>query len=223
MEIYVDSSSPKEILEAREFGFLAGVTTNPSLIAAAGPDKQKTLASILDASPGSVFVQAVGWHEVEPLVKQARWLHAYSERIIVKLPMSPAGVRALQALKATDPTIRIAVTAIASVSQAVISAKAGADIVALFNGPLDLTSDTPVEIVAPVQKAFANYNLPTKILSCGRFPRHFAQFAADGTDICTLKLEFMKLLFDHPYTEKRMTGFLGDWQKTFGDQTWPTL
>ena len=99
MELYLDSTDPKEILEVRSWGLISGVTTNPGLMSKAGPDMQKTLRGVLDASPGSVFCQAVGWHERETLMGQARWLHAFSDRIIVKLPMSNAGIQALLGLK----------------------------------------------------------------------------------------------------------------------------
>jgi transaldolase len=187
----------------------------------AGPDMQKTLRGVLDASPGSVFCQAVGWHERETLMGQARWLHAFSHRIIVKLPMSNAGIQSLLALKQELPDIRIAITAVSSIAQAYLVGKAGADIVAIFNGPLDQASDTPVELVTPVRQIYTNYGFATKILSCGRYPRIFGEFAVAGTDICTMRYEFMKLLYEHPFTDQRMHAFLKDWQGTFGDQIWP--
>jgi len=220
MQVFVDSSNPVEIQEACSWGLIDGVTTNPSLIAAAGPDKERTLTRILEVSPGPVLVQAIGWHDPKPLVAQACFLHGLSDRIIVKLPMSQAGIQALYQLKQNRPGIKLAVTAVASISQAYLCGKMGADIVALFNGPFDLSSDTPVELVAPVRKVYDNYGFKTQILSCGRFPRHFAEFAENGSDICTLKLEFMKLLYVHPYTDQRMTGFLNDWQRVFGEAIW---
>lgn len=71
MDLFLDSSNPKEILEARSWGLLSGVTTNPGLIAAAGADMEKTLAAVLDASPGPVFAQVIGWHDPEPMLRQA--------------------------------------------------------------------------------------------------------------------------------------------------------
>jgi transaldolase len=221
MELYLDSSNPQEILEARSWGILSGVTTNPTLVSAAGPDMEGTLGRILEASPGPVLVQTIGWHDPKPLAAQARWLHALSDRIIVKLPMSIAGIQALLQLKQELPNLRIAVTAVASVAQAYLCGKVGANIVAIFNGPLDQTSDTPVELVSPVRQIFTNYGFRTKILSCGRFPRLFGEFAVAGTDICTMKIEYMKLLYEHPFTDKRMAGFLNDWSKVFGNDTWP--
>jgi transaldolase len=221
MQLFLDSANPQEILEARAWGLLSGVTTNPSLIPTGGPVMEKTLRAILEASPGPVFVQAVGWNDPKPLIGQARWLHAFSSRIIVKLPMSVAGTQALLQLKREFPGLQIAVTAVASVAQAYLCGKAGADIVAIFNGPLDQVSDTPVELVAPVRKIFDNYGFRTKILSCGRLPRFFAEVAVAGTDICTMKMEFMRLLYEHPFTDKRMGGFLKDWGKVFGEKTWP--
>lgn len=221
MDLFLDSSDPREIKEACSWGLLSGVTTNPTLIPKGGPDMEKTLRNVLDASPGPVLVQAIGWHEPEPLVAQAKWLHKFSDRIIVKLPMSIAGIQALLKLKQQVPELRISTTAVSSIAQAYISGKSGADIVAIFAGPLDQASDTPVDLVAPVRKIFDNYGFKTRILSAGRYPRIFGEFAVAGTDICTMRYEFMRLLYEHPFTEARMNGFMRDWKDTFGGQTWP--
>jgi transaldolase len=220
MELYLDTSDPKEIAEVRTWGLLDGVTTNPSLISRGGPDMLRTLSAVLEVCPGPVFAQAVGWHEVEPLVDQAKWLHDFSDRIIVKLPMSVAGIRALLQLRGQVPEIRIAITAVASIAQAYLCGKAGADVVAMFNGPLDEASDTPVELVAPVRKVYDNYGFTTKILSCGRYPRSFSSFAVAGSDICTMKFAYWKLLYQHPFTDQRINGFLQDWSNVFGEETW---
>ncbi len=221
MELYLDSPKPTEILEARAWGLISGVTTNPSLLAREGPDMQATLRAVLEASPGPVLVQAIGWHDPQPLMAQARWLHALSQRIVVKLPMSVAGIQCVLQLKRELPALRLAVTAVASVAQAYLCGKAGADIVALFNGPLDDGSDVHADVVTPIRRIYANYGFATKILSCGRLPRIFGEFAVAGTDICTLKMEFMRLLYTHAFTDQRMNGFLSDWRATFGDRTWP--
>ncbi|MFN2169153.1 MAG: transaldolase family protein [Anaerolineae bacterium] len=223
MDLFLDSSNPKEILEVRSWGLLAGVTTNPGLIAAAGPDPEKTLRGVVDASPGPVLVQVIGWHDPEPMIRQARWLHAFSGQIIVKLPASVAGLQALQQLKRELPDLRLAVTAIASIAQAYLAGKAGADIAAIFNGPLDQAEDTAHDMIAPVRQIYANYGFQTKILACGRYPRLFGEVAAAGADICTLRMEFMRLLYEHSFTDLRMHGFLKKWQGVFGDRTWPEL
>lgn len=221
MKLFLDSADPKEIEEVKGWGLISGVTTNPSLYASQKGDYIKRLKEILDVSPGDVFTQVIGWHNKDELVKQARWIAEQSEKIIVKLPIGIEGIQALLELKKKSPKIRIAITAVASVSQSLLCGKAGADVVALFNGPLDTVSDTPVELVTPVKKIYTNYGYKTKILSCGRFPRGVGEFAAAGTDICTMKMEFHKMLYEHPYTDKRMSGFLNDWQNAFGDRRWP--
>ena len=221
MKLFLDSSDPAEIREACSWGLLSGVTTNPSLIAVAGPDMQATLEGVVDASPGPVLVQAIGWDDPKPLMAQARWLHNFSNKIVVKLPMSRAGLQALLGLKDKDDGIKLAVTMVSSISQAYLCGKAGADIVAIFNGPLDQGVDDPVRLVKPVRKIYDNYGFGTKILSCGRFPRIFGQFAVAGTDICTMKIEFMRLLYEHSFTDKRMHGFMKDWKATFGEDIWP--
>lgn len=221
MQLYIDSSDQAEINKAREWGIIDGVTTNPSVLAKGGNDMRKTLSRILDASPGPVLCQAVGWEDKDSLVAQAKWLAAQSDRIVVKLPICPSGLVALRQLKREVPGIKIAVTLVSSLAQAYLAGKAGADIVALFNGPLEQSVDQDVDLVAPVRKIYSNYGFATKILSCGRYPRSFGEYAVAGTDICTLKFEFIPLLFEHPFTEKRMRGFASDWSKAFGDKTWP--
>jgi len=223
MDLFLDSSNPKEILEVRSWGLLSGVTTNPGLIPAAGPDMEKTLRGVVDASPGPVLVQVIGWHDPETMIRQARWLHAFSNRIIVKLPASIAGLQALQQLKREQPDLRLAVTAIASLAQAYLAAKAGADIAAIFNGPLDQAEDTAHDMITPVRQIYTNYGFKTKILACGRYPRLFGEIAVAGADICTMRMEFMRLLYEHSFTELRMNGFLKSWQGVFGDRTWPEL
>ena len=222
MQLFLDSSNPQEIRTAREWGIIDGVTTNPSLIAKAGVEMQQALRAVLEESPGPVFCQVIGWKEVDPLTTQARWLSAFSNRIIVKIPMSIAGITAVRQLKQENPKIKLAVTAVSTVAQALLVAKAGADIVAIFNGPLDLEQDEPVRIVAPIRALYDRSGFATQILSAGRFPRSFGQYAAEGTDIITIRMEFMKMLFEHSFTDKRMQGFLGDWQQAYGDKTWPS-
>jgi transaldolase len=223
MQLFLDSSDPKEILKAREWGILDGVTTNPSLISRGGSDMQATLRRVLDASPGPVLAQAFGWDDRESLVGQARWLHRFSDRIVVKLPMSVAGIQAVQQLKKEDAGMKIAVTLVCSVAQAYLVGKVGADIVAIFNGPLEQALDQDVDLVGPVRTIYDTCKFPTRILSCGRFIRSFGEFAAAGTDICTLRFEFMAALFEHPFTDKRMRGFSTDWQGVFGSETWPKV
>jgi transaldolase len=223
MRLFIDSSDPREIEKAREWGVIDGVTTNPTLIAKGGSDKQKTLAGVIEASPGPVLCQVIGWNDKTSLVSQARWLHDYSDKIVVKLPMSRGGLQALAELKRIVPELKVAVTVVSSVAQAYLVGKSGADIVAIFNGPLAQALDQDVELVAPVRRLYDNYGFTTKILSCGRYPHSFAAFAVAGTDICTLRFEYLSLLYEHPFTEKRLRGFLEDWEKAFGTSTWPEL
>jgi transaldolase len=220
MELYLDSSNPQEITLARSWGLISGVTTNPGLIAAAGSDKVKTLTGILAVSPSPVLVQAIGWTDPESLIRQARWLHDFSDKIVVKLPISIAGIQALLRLKHDVPDMRVAVTVITTVAQAYLAGKAGADIAAVFNGPWDLASDTVQDLVTPIKKVYANYGFQTKVLSCGRFPRLFGEVAAAGTDICTMRMEYLRLLYEHPFTDKRLNVFMSDWQHAIGDQVW---
>ncbi len=95
-----------------------------------------------------------------------------------------------------------------------------ADIVAVFNGSFDQESDSEVNLVPEIRTIYRNYGFATKILSCGRFPRIFGQFAVAGTDICTMRPEYLRRLYEHAFTDKRMAGFMEDWRATFGAKTW---
>lgn len=223
MEILLDSADPREIREVAKLGLIRGITTNPTLYAtqAAGIPFVDRLAELIEVSPGHVFTQVIGRDDRDAMMRQARWLARQSPKVIVKLPMTPAGIHAVMELKREDPSIRLAVTAVASVAQALIAGTAGADVVALFNGPLDTVSDTPVDLVGPVRQIYSACGFATLILSCGRFPRGVGAYAAAGTDMITLRREYLNAAYEHPYTDKRMAGFLADWHREFGDATWP--
>jgi transaldolase len=220
MDIYLDSADPAEIHTARGWGLLDGVTTNPAVLARVRGDLHGVLAGVCEASPGPVFCQVLGHHDVDDLLAQARWLYAFSPRITVKLPMTVGGLQALTRLKAEFPGRQACVTVVSSVAQAYLAAKLGADVVALFNGPLEQAIDQDVDLVAPVRRIYQNYGFRTRILSCGRFPRAFGEFAVAGSDICTLRFEFLKLLFEHPYTDKRLVDFDKDWRAAHGAARW---
>lgn len=221
MDLLIDSADVKEIEAAKSWGLISGVTTNPTLYGRQVDDHLKRLNELVEVSPGVVYTQVIGWHNTEEMIKQAVWLAAQSDRIIVKLPMSNEGIQACLRLKRNHPTMKIAITAVASLAQAFLCGKAGADVVALFNGPLDQEVDTWFELVGPVKKMYANYGYQTKVLSACRYPRGFAEYCIAGTDICTMKREFLELLYEHAYTDKRMHGFAADWQAKFGDTLWP--
>lgn len=221
MEFLLDSACPKEIEEVTSWGLITGVTTNPSLYGKMADDFVKRLQEILEVSPGVVYTQVIGADDRDDMVRQARWIASQSEKIIVKLPMTNAGIQACVQLKKESPEITIAITAVATMAQAFLAGKAGADVCALFNGPLDLEVDAEFDLVTPVKMIYTNYGFPTKILSACRFARTFAEYCAAGTDIVTLKKEYHALLYEHAYTDKRMKGFLGDWKGKFGDKIWP--
>lgn len=223
MEILLDSADPREVSEVAKQGLISGITTNPALYAAQarGVSFVERLGELIEVSPGPVFTQVIGGNDCDAMIRQARWLTRQSDKIVVKIPMTEAGIRAVISLKRDSPSIKLAVTAVSSVAQALLVGKAGADVVALFNGPLDQVSDTPVEIVAPVRQIYSACGFNTKILSACRFPRGVGEYAAAGADMITLRREYLDLLYEHPFTDKRLRGFAEDWAGAFGDAMWP--
>ncbi len=223
MQLLLDSADPVEIRTANSWGMIDGVTTNPGVFAKAKGDIREILDRVVEASPGAVYCQVLGHQDKDQLLAQARWLYAVAPSIVVKLPMSIAGLQALPALKLEYPHRQVCITVVASLAQAYLAGKLKADVVALFNGPLEQAIDQPVDLVGPVKRIYANYGFATKVLSCGRFPRAFGEFAAAGTDLCTLRFEFLRLLVEHPYTDKRLADFARDWRTAHGDVHWPSL
>jgi len=221
MELLLDSGNPQEIEDVKATGLLSGVTTNPKIYGKLGTDFKKRLQDIIEVSPGYVFTQVVGCENVDEMVGQARWLADQSKDIVVKFPMCVEGLQAAQKAKKENPKMTVAITTVSSIAQALLSAKAGADIIALFNGALDTVSDSPVHIVTPVKQILKNYNFDCKVLSCARFARGVGEFAAAGSDMCTLGKEFFFALYEHPYTYLRLSGFKEDWGGAFGDKIWP--
>jgi len=223
MEILLDSADPSEVREVAKRGLISGITTNPTLYANQAGETSfvDRLHELIEVSPGHVFTQVIGSQDGGAMLRQARWLARQSDKVVVKLPMTAAGIDVVISLKKEKPSIRLAVTAVSSVAQALVVGMAGADVVALFNGPLDTVSDSPVEIVAPVKRIYSARGFRTLILSCGRFPRGVGEYAAAGSDMITLRKEYIELLYDHPYTDKRLAGFMSDWAGAFGNVTWP--
>ena len=210
MKIFIDTANIDEIREAHGWGILDGVTTNPSLIAREGGDFIETIHEICELVKGPVSAETVS-QDAEGMIKEGRLLAQISEHVVVKVPLTAAGLTATRAL--ADDGIDVNVTLIFQPAQALMAAKAGAAYVSPFLGRLDDIATDGVQLIDEIVTIFGNYpELGTEVLSASiRHPLHVSQVALAGSDVATIPYKVLSRLVNHPLTESGNAKFLADW------------
>lgn len=217
MKFFIDTANVDEIAEINSWGIISGVTTNPSLIAKEGrifEDVVAEIAEIVDG-PISAEVTATSW---DLMVEQARELAAINRNIIVKIPMTEDGLKAVNIL--SKEGIKTNVTLIFSVSQALLAARAGASYVSPFIGRLDDIGINGMELIQDLSEIFAIYGIETEIIAASvRHTSHVLECAKSGADIATIPYKVFKQMVKHPLTDAGIKKFLEDFKdvKTKGD------
>jgi transaldolase len=210
MKFFIDTADVKEIREAHALGLVDGVTTNPSLIAKSGrkfKDVIKEISSIVDG-PISAEVMSL---DAPGMIKEAKELVKIHKNIVIKLPMTPEGLKACKAL--TDKGIKTNVTLIFTAMQALLAAKAGASYVSPFVGRLDDISQDGMGIISDIRAIFDNYGYMAEIIVASvRNPIHVLDSALIGADIATIPYSVMIQLAKHPLTDAGIEKFLKDWE-----------
>lgn len=211
MKIFLDSANLESIKMYNDIGILDGVTTNPSLLSKEKGDPRKVMNEIVRIVKGPVNLEVIGT-DYEVMIEEAHRLKKYGENVVVKIPMIPAGLRAVKRL--AQEGISTNVTLIFSSNQAILAAKSGASYVSPFIGRLDDNGQDGMSIVREIIQIFANYKFETEILVASiRHPIHVVEAGKCGADIVTLPPEILQKMFTHPLTEKGLNGFLSDWNK----------
>ncbi|MFO0751777.1 MAG: fructose-6-phosphate aldolase [Thermodesulfovibrionales bacterium] len=211
MKFFIDTANVEEIRKAWEVGVIDGVTTNPSLMAREKGDPAGILKEICRIVDGPVSAEAVSL-QAEEMVKEGEELAKIHENIVVKIPMTEDGLRAVKRLSSAG--IRTNVTLIFSASQALLAAKAGATYVSPFVGRLDDISHTGLDIVGDIQVIFENYLFDTEVIVASiRNPLHVVDAAKIGADIATIPYSVIAQLIKHPLTDIGIEKFLKDWEK----------
>ena len=213
MKFFVDTADTKEIAELAATGLLDGVTTNPSLIAKSGRRIQEVIAEICAVVPGPVSAE-VAATDYDGMIREARVLRAIAHNVTVKLPLTPAGLRACRTL--TDEGVMTNVTLCFSAGQALLAAKAGATFVSPFVGRLDDIGHDGMALIGDIVAIYRNYPaLRTEVLVASvRGPLHVIAAARLGAHVATLPSAVLRSLYQHPLTDKGLAGFLADWAKT---------
>ena len=212
MKFFADTAEIAEIRELAETGLLDGVTTNPSLVQKAGRDFLEVVREICEVVSGPVSAEVVAL-DYEGMMREAEVLRKIAENIAVKVPLTPAGLKACKALS-SDGTM-VNVTLCFSAAQALLAAKAGATFISPFVGRLDDIGQPGMELISDIRMIYDNYDFSTEILVASvRHPMHVVEAAKIGADVMTAPPKIIWQLFKHPLTDAGIQSFLADWGKT---------
>ena len=212
MKFFIDTANIDEIKEAAKMGMADGVTTNPSLIAKEGGDFKTIIKQICEVVDGPISAEVISL-DTDGMIAEARDLAKIHENIVVKIPMTVDGLKAVSAL--AEENIRTNVTLVFSPLQALMAAKAGAAYVSPFVGRLDDLSSDGMALVEQIVEIYSNYAFDTEIIVASvRNPLHVLESALLGADIATIPFNVLAKLAAHPMTDKGIKAFLADWEKT---------
>ncbi len=211
MKIYLDTANLEEIKTAASWGVISGVTTNPSLVAKEEGDFQAMVKEIPSLVPGPVSAEVISL-EGEEMVREAEELSSMADNVVVKIPMSSQGMKAVSQLYKKG--VKTNVTLVFSLNQALLAARAGATYVSPFVGRLDDIGHVGMDLVRDLVKVFNTYQYDTQIIAASiRHPLHVMEAAAAGAHISTVPFKVLEQMFAHPLTEAGIKKFLEDWEK----------
>jgi len=211
MKIFLDTANLESIRKFNDMGLLDGITTNPSLMSKEGGNPKDGMAEITKIIQGDVSLEVLST-DYSGMVEEGRKLRNYGKNVVVKVPMTPDGLKACKIL--TSENIPVNVTLIFSSNQAVLAAKAGAKYVSPFIGRLDDIGHDGMQLIKEIKTIFSNYDFKTQILVASvRHPLHVIEAAKIGADVVTLPPAVLDRMLGHPLTEIGLKNFLSDWEK----------
>lgn len=210
MKFFIDTADVKEIRAAHDLGLVDGVTTNPSLIAKSGRKFKEVIKEIVSIVDGPISAEVISL-DAPGMIKEAKELVKIHKNIVVKVPMTPEGLKATKAL--SEKGVKINVTLIFTPMQALLAAKAGAAYVSPFVGRLDDISQDGMGIIEEIRTIFDNYGYMAEIIVASvRNPVHVLNSALIGADIATIPYSVIMQLAKHPLTDAGIEKFLADWE-----------
>lgn len=214
MEFFIDTADTASIRTAYEMGFISGVTTNPSLVAREGRDFHEVIREISSFVDGPVSAEVLS-EDAEGMVSEAKELVGLGPHIVVKIPMTGEGMKAVAVLSRMG--IPTNVTLVFSANQALLAARAGASYVSPFVGRIDDIGWDGVELIRSIAEIFSIHGIDTKIIAASiRKPRHITECAEAGADIATVPYEVLMDALKHPLTDAGLARFRADWAKAGG-------
>lgn len=218
MKFFIDTANVAEIRKAHKMGIIAGVTTNPSLIAKEGRDYAQTLAEIASFVDGPISGEVKATTEdAAGMIEEGRAIYALDPaHMVVKIPMTTEGLKAIKVLSSEG--IPTNCTLIFSANQALLAARAGARYVSPFLGRLDDIGQPGIDLIQTIAEIFANYpEIQTEIIAASvRNPIHVTDCALAGADIATIPYKVLEQMISHPLTDAGIKKFKADYCKVFG-------
>ena len=210
MRFFLDTAKIPEIEQGLEWGMVDGITTNPSLLGKEGKTYLSAVKEIAKLVPGPVSGEVLAT-DYEGMMDEARRLAGLAENVIVKVPLGPAGLRAVRSLH--NEGITTNVTLCFSANQALLAAKAGAGYISPFIGRLDDVGEDGMELIDNIVTIYRNYDFDTEVLVASvRSPLHVLQASLIGADVATIPYKVLEQLYKHPLTDIGLEKFLSDWQ-----------
>jgi transaldolase len=211
MKIFIDTANLEQIKEANSWGILDGVTTNPTLVAKEGCEFEKRVKDICEIVDGPISAEAVSM-DAEGMIREARQLSKMHKNVIVKIPMTAEGLKAVKVL--SKEGVKTNVTLVFSPNQALLAAKAGATYVSPFVGRLDDISHNGMDLVRDIVTIYRNYGFKTQVIAASiRHPVHVTEAALAGAHVATVPFDILKKMLKHNLTDEGIQKFLKDWEK----------
>lgn len=217
MKFFIDTANVDEIREANEMGIIAGVTTNPSLIAKEGRDYMETLKEITEIVDGPISGEVkASTVTAEGMIAEGREIAKLHKNMVVKIPMTTEGLKAVKVLSSEG--IKTNVTLIFTATQALLAARAGATYVSPFLGRLDDISTDGIALIADIEDIFQMYpDIDTEVICASvRHPMHIVECAKTGADIATVPFKVLMQMSKHPLTDSGIEKFKKDYEAVFG-------
>jgi transaldolase len=212
MKFFIDTANPGEIKKAYQMGVIDGVTTNPTLVSKENKDFESLIEEICEIIEGLPISLEVLSLDTKGMVEEARKLSKMGDNIVVKIPMTAEGLRAIKVL--VSEGIKTNTTLVFSPTQALLAAKAGTTYVSPFIGRLDDISQTGMEVVEQIVTIFGNYDFKSQVIvSSIRHPIHVLEAALIGAHVATIPYKVIEQLVKHPLTDIGIERFLEDWKK----------
>ncbi len=217
MKLFIDTANVDEIRKANDMGVICGVTTNPSLIAKEGRDFKEVITEITSIVDGPISGEVKATTtDAAGMIAEGREIAAIHPNMVVKIPMTPEGLKAVKVLSSEG--IHTNVTLIFTANQALLAARAGATYVSPFVGRLDDVSTVGVDLISTIAEMFTIHDIKTEIISASiRNPLHVTDSALAGAHIATVPYRVIMQMTQHPLTDQGIARFQADYRAVFGD------
>ena len=216
MKFFVDTANVEDIRKANDMGIICGVTTNPSLIAKEGRDFNQVIAEIASIVDGPISGEVKATTtDAEGMIKEGREIAAIHPNMVVKIPMTIEGLKAVKVLHAEG--IHTNVTLVFTAAQALLAARAGATYVSPFLGRLDDISMPGIDLIAEIAEIFDIHDIETEVIAASiRHPIHVIDCARAGAQIATVPYKVLEQMTKHPLTDAGIKKFQEDYRAVFG-------